>query len=432
MIRTFAGVLASGLLLTLIGCSGDSEAPIPPKTTLRVVHASPDAPNVDVLVNGAKVASNVPFKGGSAFFQVDAGATEIKVNVAGTSTTALAATPTLEAGRYYTVMATGPVSALQPLVTDDSVQGPAADTVRVRVIHAAPKAPRVDVYVTAPGATLEGSSPTLTNMPFRGVSNLLEVPAATYRVRITATGSKAPVYDSGSVPLAGGSDLVLAAVEESIGASPVTLLGLSRSLSAPTFEVSDARAMLRAKHASPDAPAVDIYVNGAKALAGVPFPVASDYLAILGGTSNVKVNVAGTDVTVINADLPLGARKAYSVFASDLVSKLTPIVVEDDLRAPATGKAKLRAIHLSPDAPNVDVWVNGSKVLSSVPFKAASPYLEVPAGVTDVKIAVAGTTTVVLAAMPDLKAGEIYTAAAVGTLSAVPSKPLGLNVLKDK
>lgn len=71
-------------------------------------------------------------------------------------------------------------------------------------------------------------------------------------------------------------------------------------------------------------------------------------------------------------------------------------------------------------------------MLTEVPFKAASAYLEVPAGATTVEITVAGTTTVVLQATPTLNAGGIYTAAAVGTLSAVPSQPLTLNLSQDK
>lgn len=426
--------LAAGLLLTLIGCSGSSD----PMTTsaataqVRVVHGSADAPAVDVILNGRSIATNVPFKGATGFLAVPAGKADLKVNVAGTSTTALAAMPTLESGRFYTVMAVDQVTALKPLVIQEDGMAPGSGQVKVRVVHAAPKAPQVDVYVTAPSATLEGSNPTLSAVPFQGYSDALEVPASTYRIRITAAGAKTPVYDSGSVSLAQGSNLVLAAVEDAMGASPVTLLGLTRDPGAPTLELRDARALLRVKHASPDAPAVDVLVNGTKALGDVPFPVSSEYLPLLNGAVNLKVNVAGTTTTVLNADLPLAAQKAYSVFAVDLVSRLTPLVVEDDLAAPAAGKAKLRAIHMSPDAPEVDVWVNGAKVLSAVPFKAASPYLEVPAGATDVKIAVAGTTTVVLSANPTLKAGEIYTAAAIGTLNAVPAKPLALNLLRDK
>lgn len=432
MNRTLATTLASGLLLTLLACSGSNDpAPAAP-ASVRLVHGSFDAPNVDILLNGKAVATNVPFKGATSFLTVAPGVADLKINVAGTSTTALAAMPNLESGKYYTVMAADAVANLKPLVFQEEAAGPGAGSVKVRVVHAAPKAPRVDVYVTPPGAALETATPTLTDVPFLGVSNALEVPAATYRVRITGAGSKSPVFDSGSVALAAGSDLVLTAVEESQGASPVTLLGLTRNPAAPTLEVTDARALLRAKHASPDAPAVDVLLNGSVALAGVPFPAASTYLPVLKGNASLAVNVAGTANTVLSADLPLQARKAYSVFAVDLVSRLAALVVEDDLRAPAEGKAKLRAIHLSPDAPNVDIWVNGTKALANVPFKAASSYLEVPAGSTDVKVAVAGTSTVVLQAMPNLKPGEIFSVIAVGTLAAVPGKPLTLSLVQDK
>src|SRR5690242_6965489 len=42
--------------------------------------------------------------------------------------------------------------------------------------------------------------------------------------------------------------------------------------------------------------------------------------------------------------------------------------------------AKVRVVHASPDAPAVDVWVDGSKVLSGVTFFTASDYLDLPAG----------------------------------------------------
>lgn len=429
---TLNGLLALGLLTTLLACSSSDDPVAPAPAKVRVLHGSADAPNVDVRLNGTVVASNVAFKGATPFLSVNPGRADLKINVAGTTTTALAATPDFESGKYYTVMAVDQVSAIKPLLIAEEATGPAAGNLRVRVVHAAPQAPRVDVYVTSPATTLEASTPTLSDVPFQGVSNALEIPAATYRIRITGTGSKSPVYDSGSVPLAAGADLVLTALPESQGASAVTLLGLTRTASTPTLEVSDSRALLRAKHASPDAPSVDILVNGTAALTGVSFPTLSEYLPVPNGATNLKVNVAGSDTTVINADLTLDARKAYSVFAVDLVTIISAVVVEDDLRAPTSGKAKLRAIHLSPDAPNVDVWVNGSKVLTDVPFKAASAYLEVPAGATTVEITVAGTTTVVLQASPTLDAGGIYTAAAVGTLSAVPSQPLILNLSQDK
>ncbi len=48
---------------------------------------------------------------------------------------------------------------------------------------------------------------------------------------------------------------------------------------------------------------------------------------------------------------------------------------------------------MSPNAPNVDVYVDGSAVLEDVPFGAVSDYLEVPAGARTVDSLLPATRT---------------------------------------
>jgi hypothetical protein len=290
----------------------------------------------------------------------------------------------------------------------------------------------VDVYVTAPGADLSSASPTLASVPFKGISDALTVPAGSYQVRITGAGSKAPVFDSGSVMLASGSNLVLAAVAQEWGASPVTLLGLTGQTGMPTLEITDNRALVRVTHASPDAPSVDVAVNGTTALTSVPYPVSSDYLPITAGSTRLQVKAAGTETSVIDATVPLSALKSYSVFAVNFVSGIEPLVLEDDRTAPASGKARLRVIHGSADAPAVDVAVSGSVAVANLAFKGASAYLEVPAGTYPVEVRAAGTTTAVLSTNLTLEAGGVYTVLAKGTLTTLPAAPFALKVLRDR
>src|SRR5688500_10614296 len=54
-----------------------------------------------------------------------------------------------------------------------------------------------------------------------------------------------------------------------------------------------------------------------------------------------------------------------------------------------SGDARIRVVHASPDAPAVDVYANGNKVLSNVTFFAASDYLTVPAGSYKLQVVVA-------------------------------------------
>jgi hypothetical protein len=65
---------------------------------------------------------------------------------------------------------------------------------------------------------------------------------------------------------------------------------------------------LRILHASPDAPNVDIYIDSGLVLANVPYPTASNYLAISAGAHNIKINAAGTSTMEINVSPSLASR----------------------------------------------------------------------------------------------------------------------------
>src|SRR5262245_55106815 len=65
-------LLTIGLLIFSLGCGEDH-------ARLRVVHASPDAPNVDVLVDGKSVLTNVPYATASDYLTVTAGTRRIEV-----------------------------------------------------------------------------------------------------------------------------------------------------------------------------------------------------------------------------------------------------------------------------------------------------------------------------------------------------------------
>ena len=82
-------------------------------------------------------------------------------------------------------------------------------------------------------------------------------------------------------------------------------------------------ATVRVLHASPDAPAVDIYLDDAavSALTNVPFATLSDYLDVPSGDHNVKVYATGTTTDpVIDVDVTLAAGTAYTIAATDAVA----------------------------------------------------------------------------------------------------------------
>ena len=55
----------------------------------------------------------------------------------------------------------------------------------------------------------------------------------------------------------------------------------------------------------------------------------------------MKVRAAGTSTTVIDANAPLTADKAYTIIATGRVASIAPLVLEDNLTNPAAGNIKL-------------------------------------------------------------------------------------------
>jgi hypothetical protein len=71
-------------------------------------------------------------------------------------------------------------------------------------------------------------------------------------------------------------------------------------------------------------------------------------------------------------------------------------VYSDDMEISAEG-GKVRFVHLSPDAPAVDVAVkNGPVLFENVSFRQGSDYLLIPTGTYDLEVRVVGTGAVAL------------------------------------
>lgn len=188
-------------------------------------------------------------------------------------------------------------------------------------------------------------------------------------------------------------------------------------------------------HASPNAPGVDLLVDGTKQnTAALNFPANTGYLTVNAGSRNIKVNVTGTSTTVIDANVTFEANKNYSVFAIDSVSKISAIVLGDDLTTPASGKAHVRFVHLCPNAPAVDIAVasSGAVVFPNTAFKSGTAFKPLDAGTYNLDVRVAGTSTVALT-LPaiTLQAGKIYTVFAKGFLGGTGGQALGAEIIAN-
>ena len=406
-----------------------TEAPPEGTGSLRVGHLSPNAPDVDVYVDGTAVLEGVPFGAVSEYLSVPAGPRTVRITPAGDAeTTVFEGEVSVAADATYTVAAAGEVGDMadrqfEPLLLEDDNAAPGDDQARLRVVHASPDAPAVDV-------TVEGGDGALFDGVEYGGSGYVTVPAGEYTVQIRGDtdSNDGDVVATFDVNLGGGGVYTAFAggylsADDEPSDTPFDLY-LAEDVAGM---MQEATASLRVGHLSPNAPNVDVYVDGTAVLEDVPFGAVSDYLSVSAGSHQVRITAAGDAETVVfDQELALAEGTEYSAVAvgelGDMAAQpFQVLVLEDDNVAPEEGMAKLRLVHASPDAPAVDVTVEagGDPLFDGVPF-SGSGYVTVPEGSYTVQIrgdTEANDGDVVTSFDVDLSGGTVYTAFAGGYLT---------------
>jgi hypothetical protein len=198
-LRLFGAALLG--VLALAGCGDDDDDNGPAaEGSVRAIHFSPDAPAVDIKVDGDQVLSGVTYTQASDYLAVPAGDRTFRVEAVGSDAAAIEATVPVADGVDYTLIAIDNVASIEPLYLTDDNTAPPSGQARVRVIHGAPGVGAVDVYF-APAAAPVFNTPSLVNFAFGAVStlpnnggNYITVPAGNYIVRVVPTGQPASAF----------------------------------------------------------------------------------------------------------------------------------------------------------------------------------------------------------------------------------------------
>ena len=153
---------------------------------------------------------------------------------------------------------------------------------------------------------------------------------------------------------------------------------------------------LRIGHFSPDAPAVDIHVDGESLLEGVPFGTLGEYIDVDAGSYDVEiVPTAGGDA-VLSATLELDSDTGYTVLAINALDDTEALVVTDEQPTVGAEDARVRFVHTVPDAPAVDVWAGDAALFENVAFGRTSSFATVDADAYDIDVRPAGADDSVL------------------------------------
>lgn len=190
-------------------------------------------------------------------------------------------------------------------------------------------------------------------------------------------------------------------------------------------------------HASPTTEKLDVFVDNSRAtINDFAYGSKIDYLNAYSGNRKVDVTKKGTGVTLKTDAIVLAPNKGYSLFVIDKLENIKFLLLEDDLAKPATGKAKIRFVNLSPDADALNLAIDGkpTDLFTNKAFKEYSTFEAIDPG-DNIKFLVKNKTTGnVEASIADVKieAGKIYTIYAKGLKAATDEMKLGAAVFTHK
>jgi len=183
---------------------------------VRVIHASPDAPGVDILVNDAiRAFENVEFGEATDYAELPAGWYNVKVvpTGGGPDSAVIEADLNLLYYQSYTVVAVNTLDSIEPIVLGDRALPPLPQRARVRFLHASPDAPAVDIKVV--------DGPYLfRNVAFKEIGEGVTVPAGDVDLEVRVAGTDTVVLNLPGVELKGGRNYTVVATGFAGGEEP--------------------------------------------------------------------------------------------------------------------------------------------------------------------------------------------------------------------
>jgi len=190
------------------------------------------------------------------------------------------------------------------------------------------------------------------------------------------------------------------------------------------FEIKNNSSLVRVFHAAPQAPNVDVYVNDQMVFSNLAFGDFTRYVYLDESEYNVSVYLAGQkDRPVINQMVDVPSQQIFTIAATGNLDNLGLLVIPDKVsKSPSQNYSSVRVIHLSPNAPGVDILVDGDTLFEDISFGEGTDYVDLNPGTYNVNVVLNPDKSVVLPLKVTLNPDKIYTIYIIGnppTLQAV-------------
>ena len=360
-----------------------------PDATVRVVNASPGAPDFDVIVDGAPMFTDVAFGSATEYAPISAGDHQIQFVPAGEGVDAalIDEEKGFDSGAAYVL---GAVDNLADIKLEQySVDLDAVDDgkARARAINVAPGTEGLNVSV-------KGGDELFGGLDFNDVSDYKDLDPGAYYLDI-GRDDEEPLASASGVEFLEGHvhDLFILGSSEGTELSVLSLVTATSPSCSDVLGVGGPEdACVRVLHADAGALELDFLVNDSPIATGVAFGAASEFAAIPAGEDRefavVPVGGASGD-SIADATQTLDPGQAYLVVLAGRTDDEDLLIEEIDLTPLPEGQSRVRMIQASQDADEGNLVVtDGDELFGGVAYKDSTDYQTVDSGTYDLQFQV--------------------------------------------
>ena len=417
--RVSIPILYAATVVAALSLSGCDSTATGGDAYVRVVNASMDYASVDLYLDDKLKIASTGYESASSYLKVDSDTYDVEFRRSGASGALGSYNTDLQGDERLTWLVLGPSGSFQVIAIDESRDPADKDESLLRVVNAASDAGSVDVYLTDATTNLADVSPDYAAVATDQLAGegLVRLDAGTWRLRVTAAGSKTDVrIDRPDLVLASKGVYTLVVTGTTGGVLTDAML---LKQNGPVTVLPTTQSRVRAVVGLDGGTTTNISVDGTALVSAATIPVLGTYRVVDAGPADVTMSVDGSDVAV--ADLTLAAGADYTLVYTGTPASVTQTSVLDVNRLPTSGSFKVRLINaMSALAEPISMSVNFLPAADSVALGSVALSDEIDAvsnGRLDVTRVSTSSTLYSLTSL-SLESRAVYTQVMFGSAAA--------------
>jgi hypothetical protein len=192
--------------------------------SVRFLQGSPDAPQVNVLIDGKVVAGGLNYGNASTYSTEQPRAHHVQVIPTAGGAAILDQNILFAAASTQTILFTGPAAGIQLVTLTDGGTTSVSGSGYVRVVNASSAMGPADVYIVPAGSGIGGATPVKAALAFGADTGYQVMVAGDYQVFMTTPNLPDVLLNTGSISLTAAQNQTVVALDGSSGVFQYSLL----------------------------------------------------------------------------------------------------------------------------------------------------------------------------------------------------------------